>query len=246
MDEYLQEIKPFATAVPHWEQIDCYRVGESQCRRIVYEPEKGLLLPAEILIPKTIKGAVILLDEIGRLETIEWQTQMASEGYLVLRPDLRGWGEATLEDKWPDLENWARRLYNGKRWEYFSLCLMAGRHAILERVKDTLALMNLAQSQFGCTTFRLCGKRGGALVAIWTALLDKRVDHLIVENFLSSYRDVVDQELPVCQADHLFFGLLGKGIDIDEMCQKIDSKRIEIRTALNGISSPVSYGNGPK
>jgi len=225
---------------PTWEEIDWYAIGPLEGKRIVYGSEPGVLLPAEVLVPPgEIKGAVVLLDETDRRAMQDWQVQVASEGKVAVRPDLRGWGETLLKEEWQDWENWCENTFSGRRYKAYALAHIVGRNLVLDRVRDAMAAISVAAEVAGASGVRLWGRRGGAWVALLTALCDDRVEGLIMERFLWSFRELMREDVPVCYADGTIYGLLKWGVDVPDLIREAHCE-VEAREPVDSLLRPVS------
>ncbi len=235
------DLKKFAQKTFTFEIIDRYPIGDIDCCRMVFYPEKNLVLPAEILIPRMPRGTIILLDEIKRTEKQHWQFELANKKNIVIRPDLRGLGETALKDDWPDIENWCQNNFSGKNFKLFILCHLLGRYIVVERAKDILALVSIAAEQLKSKriTVHACGAT--ALSAIFASIVDRRVQKLMLQDFLYSFRDVFEKHYPVWKADHYIQGILKAGYDVEDLCS-MSHARIEWKNGLDGIMRPIKNG----
>lgn len=224
---------------PRVEEIDRYRVGTLAGRRIIFETEPGISLPAEILAPRRPRGLTLLLDELDRREAPEWLAAAAARGRLAVRPDLRGWGETAPPESWEDWENWCQNLYSGRRYKLFALARLAGRNLVLERARDALAALAAARRWCpeGPVTFH--GRRGGALVAAFAALGGgEKVDRLVLESFPASYRAVLAADRPAAPADGFIEGFLDFGCDLMDLLADCYRGRLEVRDPLDAWLRP--------
>jgi len=221
LEVQLAAIKPSAVV---WEEIDRYRIGDGVGRRIVFTPTEGIILPAEVLVPPQPQGIAVLLDEISRLEAIDWQMSVASGGLVAVRPDLRGFGETTPPDDWPEGENWYRPLYNGKRYTLHATAALCGRHLVLDRAADVLALLQVIEQMGLSGPVTVWGRRSGAIVALFTALALPSLSELILESAPVSYQSLLDCELPCYHTDYTVFNLLQAGFDIPRLCARVPGK----------------------
>lgn len=216
-----------------WEPADSYRIGDISGKRILFTPEEGIWLPAELLVPEKIEGITILLDETPRLSDSEEQFELARRNILAVRPDLRGFGDTEGEDTWPDRENWAQQVYRGKRCQLASLAWMTGRNLLLDRARDIAALIDILAAMGYHRPVTLLGRRNGALVALFAALGDRRISRLQLKSSLNSYREHLAAELPLSWGDELFYGILKQGVDLPELRNYLISSGVEISELQN-------------
>lgn len=202
-----------------WELVDSYRIGDISGKRIIFSPEENIWLPVEVLIPEKVEKIMILLDEGSRMNDIERQIKYAADNCLTVRPDMRGFGDTEGEDSWPDKENWAQQVYQGKRYRLAALAGMVGRILLLDRAQDISALISVLSVMGYKQEITIHGKRNGALTGIFTALRDHRVKRLILKDCLTSYWEHLSEEFPVSWGDELVYGILKKGIDIPDLLE---------------------------
>jgi cephalosporin-C deacetylase-like acetyl esterase len=219
-------IRSFVGQRIEWREVDSYCVNGCAGQRILFAPEKGLLLPAEILTPSKPRGTMILLDEAGRMDDLEWQLKTTRKGYATMRPDLRGWGETAPAEDWSDRENWTQIVYAGKRIKLATFMWLVGKQAPIERAKDVVGLLNVVAEMGLPRPWIVHGKRSGALVGLCAGFVDRRVDRLILEDFPSSYREALKDETRLLRADNLLFGLGRFGIDLPDLCRRFRPRRI--------------------
>ncbi len=68
---------------------------------------------------------------------------------------------------------------------------------------------------------------------------DERVDELVLEEFLYSFEDLRDREVPVFRPDGLIHGILRDGVDIPDLCAAFMPGKITLRKPLDGLLRPV-------
>jgi cephalosporin-C deacetylase-like acetyl esterase len=221
-----------------WEEVAAYSAGPFDGRRILFEPEKDLLLPCEIISPPQARGVALLLDENHRLDSLAWQIAVAGEGYIALRPDLRGWGETAPAEKWPDWETWAHNIYSGRRWTLWALMQLAGRNAPVERARDVIALLDVADAMRLPGRRVVYGRRGGAVVGLLAAAADWRIQEARLDGMLSSFAALRETENAVHWPDGLIYGILKAGIDIPDICRAVRPRKVVVTHPLDGLMRP--------
>jgi cephalosporin-C deacetylase-like acetyl esterase len=217
-----------SACIPEWELADSYQIGNISGKRILFHPEEDIWLPAEILIPDKIDGIAILLDELPRMSDPEEQLEFARRNILTVWPDMRGFGDTAGRDTWPDRENWMQQVYRGKRSQLASLAWIAGKNLLLDRARDITALINVLSTMGHKQNIMIHGKRCGAIVALFAALMDHRITQLQLENSLNSYRALLTEEIPFFWGDEIFYGILKYGIDLPELKDYLRSFEVKI------------------
>lgn len=224
-----------------WAEMSRSDVGPyASVRTIAYTPEPGILLPAEVLEPNAYEGVSILLDESDRRDDLEWQMSHVNSNRLVIRADLRGWGETQPEPDWADWESWTLRFYSGRRWALHGQARMIGRNLVFDRVRDIRALLRVASEIAGehAANIHVHGRRGAALPALLAALLEPGVAKLTLERFCQSLRDVIECELPLYWSDGYIEGLFQWGVDIPELLDAF-SRELDLREPLGAMMEPI-------
>ncbi|HON05259.1 MAG TPA: acetylxylan esterase [bacterium] len=245
-NRYIQNIRKqlnnFVNKKPRWKIIDRYPIADKDYFRIVYCPEKGILLPAEIVKSKKTSGVIILLDGILRTEKPEKHISLSYKDLTVIRPDLRGYGESSPKESWPDWENWCQGNFSGKSFNLFILCHLLGRYIPVERAKDIICLVSIAK-EISSEKIIVHSYSSTVISAILAGIVDKRIEELILEGFLYSYKGVFDCGFPIWKADSYLEGCLKAGFDIKQICGMVKARKIEFRNPLDGIMKPVKDRN---
>lgn len=218
-----ERIGPPPEAVP-WETIDAFPAGDVEGRRIIFSPEPGLWLPAEVRLPAEPRGTAILLDEIDRREGREWIMEAAAKGYAALRPDLRGWGETAPAPSWEEWENFVQTLFNGQRAQLAAMAHLVGRDIVLDRARDARALISAAGAMGLPAPVILHGRRAAATVALLAALTDSRVAELSLEYYLESYAGALARDLHTLCPDEFVHGLLRHAADLPALRARFAGK----------------------
>lgn len=208
-------------------------------RTLCFSPEPGILLPAEVLVPHEPATLRIMLDESDRREDLDWQMRAVGQGDLVIRPDLRGWGETTPAPDWSDLESWAQRFYSGHRRALHGLARLIGRDLPLDRVRDLRALLHVAAEIAGNLPIHLHARRGAALPALLLALVEQGIGRLTLERPLHAFADVTERDLPVQCGDGYIHGLFQWGLDIPELLAAVPAE-LTIHEPLDAWMQPVT------
>jgi len=235
LDGFLAHVKASVTPAKNvsWQELDRFIPGTGSGKRICFQPEEGMLLPAEVLIPDRPRGILLLTDRCDRREDLDWQMRGFRDGYAVFRPDLRGWGETSPLEDWPDWEGWSRSFYDSRWRNLYALALMTGRNLVFDRARDLLALLNVAQQLLPGLEVTAWGRRQGALAALYAALADGRITRFIMENCLTSYRKLLEEDLPVFRAEGNVFGLLRWGIDLSDLLEVYTGELVRLEPEID-------------
>jgi dienelactone hydrolase len=173
------------------EEADC---GEYIRRRVVFDTEATMAAPAYLLVPKarTSPGpAVLAIHGHGAGKSLvcgidpggpgdDYAHALASRGYAVLAPDLRGFGERA---------DWMPPDKYHCDWDLVC-ATMAGVVPLernlwdLQRALDVLAADPLVDA----TRIAAAGLSYGGTCALFLAAIDDRVRVTVVSGYLSSWR----------------------------------------------------------
>jgi dienelactone hydrolase len=174
------------------ESVDC---GDYQRDRIVFDTETTMSVPAFLLVPHTRRDnapgpAVLAIHGHGSGKALvcgiddggpgdDYAHQLASLGYVVLAPDLRGFGERhdwMPEDKY--------------ECDWNLVCAtMAGVVPLQRNLWDMQCALDVLVAHELVDTDRIAvaGLSYGATTTLFLAALDERVRVAIVSGYLSSW-----------------------------------------------------------
>jgi dienelactone hydrolase len=178
-------------AVETTDEVDC---GEYTRRRVVFDTEATMSVPAYLLVPNTRAApspAVLAVHGHGAGKSLvcgvdpggpgdDYAHALAARGYVVLAPDLRGFGERS---------DWMPPDKYHCDWDLVC-ATMAGVVPLernlwdLQRALDVLTTDPLVDA----TRIAAVGLSYGATCALFLAALDPRVRALVVSGYLSSWR----------------------------------------------------------
>jgi len=176
-----------APPVAHFGEIgrEGYRI-----EKVTLETEPGITVPALVFVPAAGQRplpAVMYVSsagkaaDAGRGGDIE---EIVRAGYMVLAPDLRGWGESSP----------ARGAggYSGL-WQVTMRAVLVGKTLIGMQVYDLLAAFEYLASRpdVEATRISVLGKANGGPVALIAAALEPRIAGVAAEQAIPSYMDVV-------------------------------------------------------
>jgi len=233
-----KELVPF-TEEKFYRIIDVFPAGNIRYCRMVFSPEKGIVLPAELILPEKSERVLILLDETPRTHHVYEDFRYAYDGNIVIRPDLRGFGETGFRDDWPDIENWCQNIFSGKNFKLFILCHLVGKRIVVERAKDILALVSISARLYRGKKICVHAKGITAISAVLASIADRRINKLVLEKFLYSYRSVFEKGYPLWKADAYLQGVLGAGFDIEDLVSMSRAGKILLKQATDGLMKPV-------
>lgn len=179
-------------------------------QRIVFNTLEDLEMLAYVLIPKNIKGKlpavvachghgygskdIVGLNFDGSEKTgdIGYQKNFAVElvkrGFLVIAPELLGFGDRTLEED-------AAKAYKGESscYKISTNLLMMGKTMAGIRVYEVMRTIDylLTRSEVDPDRIGCMGISGGGLVCAFTSALDERIKAAVVSGYVNTFKDSV-------------------------------------------------------
>jgi cephalosporin-C deacetylase-like acetyl esterase len=206
---------------------------------VAYETEPGITIPALIFTPLSgpeRKPAIVFADGKGKSAAASEAEELAERGYVVLVPDLRGFGETqpVLDRRYyfvrnfGDYENATTALLIGKT--------MAGmRAADLVRALDVLA----ARSDVDRSRMAVTGRGGAAIPALMAALFDNRVSSLALDGMLTSYESVVRERISQGLSEQIVPSAL-KYFDLPDAVAALAPRRVAVFNGVNPLGQELT------
>jgi hypothetical protein len=158
----------------------------------------GVWVPAWLFQPgkpEPSKPILIVLESGGRAHWHEGELydQLASAGFTVCAPDLRGTGDLTPEFSRGAARH-AREHNNDEHWAWASLIL--GKPLAGQRATDLLALVGalLARPEFAGRRVLVAAQGALTVPALLAAALEPLIGALYLSGGLVSFRNLVDTE----------------------------------------------------
>ncbi|MCS7314123.1 MAG: acetylxylan esterase [Bryobacterales bacterium] len=181
---------------------DGYRI-----EKIALGTEPGITVPALVFVPAAAKRplrAILWINPAGKAADAARGGDLealAQAGFLVMAPDLRGWGEtAPLR---------GRMEYSGM-WQTVMRALLVGKTLLGMQVHDLLSCFRYLASRpdVDPAGIGILGKANGGVVAIVAAALEPRVARVAAEGSVLSYMDIVRAPLHENMTELIVPGLL--------------------------------------
>ena len=208
--------------------------------RIVFESEPGILIPCVLRTPVGVQEEKILLwiDDAGKdsESSAVLLDALAVRGVASLALDPRGIGETGF----PVADN-PRTSDNGHTSHKVAyMGLLQARPLLGMRVQDVMRGIDaLATLPATAAKHVVLGGRGaGALVALFTAALDQRVDGVVAHECLASYRWLVENEHYAYDTSWFLFGVL-REFDICDVAALIAPRQLVLWTPHDHQREPV-------
>ena len=170
--------------------------------KVVFNADHGLKIPTYFLIPKGLKGPVpgilalhghgdgkINICDIDfgeekfrkRIEEFDYAyaVEMVREGYAVLAPDLRCFGELDADE-------------TGCHKPCINAIIL-GTNIIALRVSDIMQCVDYMQSRSEVIGDRIAclGLSGGGLATLWATIFEPRIKAAVISGYFCNYKESV-------------------------------------------------------
>jgi len=226
---------------------DGYRI-----EKIALETEPGITVPALVFVPAAAARplrAVIYVQPAGKAADAGGGGELealAQAGWLVMAPDLRGWGESG-----PARGGGG---YSGM-WQTVMRAVLVGKTLLGMQVFDLLGCVRYLSSRPDVDPARIAvmGKGHGGVVALIAAALDPRIERVAAEGAVLSWMDIVRAPIHENTTELIVPGVL-EDFDLPDLAVAIAPRPlwlVEPRTPW-GIAAPrdraaAQYGGaGPR
>ena len=209
--------------------------------KLAYESEPGITVPALLFMPASggaRKPVVILADARGKATAAAEAEELAAKGYLVLAPDVRGFGETQgVVD---------RRSSFGRPFGDYKTAmtaLLVGKTLAGMRAADIVAAVAVVAARSDADTSRVAvvGRGGAAIPAVLAALFDKRIARVAVDGMLVSYDAVVNERMHRDVVEQVIPSAL-KYFDLPDVVGALSPRPVAI---FNGVN-PLGQGSDPR
>ncbi|MBI1786343.1 MAG: acetylxylan esterase [Acidobacteria bacterium] len=191
---------PLFTAKPASERFRSLRRVASRAadvEAVEVESEAGVFIPAWLFHPRrpdSSKPTLLLAEpggRNGRWREGELYQELASQGFAVCVPDVRGIGDTAPEFQRGAVGH-ARSHNQEEAWAWASLIL--GRPLLVQRVTDLLAVAAACRNALPGRKVALAAQGKMTVPAAFAASFDSRIDSLYLSGGLISFQSVVNTE----------------------------------------------------
>ncbi len=216
------------------------RTGYS-VEKLTYESEPGISIPALLFVPEggaARKPAVLLADGHGKAASAADAEALASRGYVVLAPDLRGFGETAGQLDRRD--NFTRAFGD---YGTAMTAMLIGKTMAGMRAADAVRGIELlaARSDVDAARISAVGRSAAAQPTLMAALFDKRVTQLCLEGMLVSYEAVIAERMNQGIADQIVPSAL-KYFDLPDVVAALGPRRVAIWNGVNPLGQDLALG----
>jgi cephalosporin-C deacetylase-like acetyl esterase len=221
---------PAVLKVPHYRVLSCEKSGDILINRYAVETERNI----RAIVRKKLEGKehIPTLDVEKRvsvyLPDASAEEEMSSDGfaaelmkkYPLYAIDVRGTGESRPDEKGSFFNSY------GMDYMMHSYGLMLGENYLGRRVFDVLQVLKLLKSE-GAEEIYLYGRRQGAILALFTAVLDDGIKKVFLKELPESFLSLTQMPVVDLPAASFPFGIL-KEFDIPD-CLKALGKRYSLK-----------------
>ncbi len=164
--------------------------------KLIYESEPGIVIPSLLYVPEAgarKKAALLIITGDGKAGSASEAEQFVKAGVIVLSIDARGFGETRIN---AEVNSREFDRYFGD-YDDAMTALLVGKTMVGMRALDITRGVDLlsARQDVDPRKVFVYGKDGGAVPALYAAVLDHRIKKLALEGMLSSYESVVKDKV---------------------------------------------------
>ena len=209
--------------------------------KLTYESEPGIAIPALLFVPEggvARKPAVLLADARGKASAAPDAEELARRGYIVLAPDLRGFGESA-----PPLDRRSSFARAFGDYENTLTALLIGKTMAGMRAADVTRGIGLLAARNDVDPARISavGRSGAALPALFATLFDNRISTLALDSMLVSYEAVIAERMNQGMIEQIVPSAL-KYFDLPDVIAALAPRRVAIFNGVNPLGQELSLG----
>jgi cephalosporin-C deacetylase-like acetyl esterase len=209
--------------------------------KLVYESEPGLPIPALVFVPNggpPRKPAVVFAGGRGKSSIATEAEQLSAKGYIVLAPDLRGFGETQ-----PALERSDSFVRYFGDYKNALTALLIGKTMVGMRAADVVRGVDLlaARNDVDASRIAVVGRGGAAVPALFAALFDDRIQRIALDGMLLSYDAVVKERIHQGVVEQVIPSVL-KYFDLPDVITAIATRKVAVFNGVNPLGQEVSAG----
>ncbi len=216
------------------------QITRPKCRveKLTYESEAGISIPALVFVPDTAgarKPSIVFADADGKAKAASEAEELAAAGYVVIAPDLRGFGEtAPIIDR----DYFAR---NFGDYEHATTALLIGKTMPGMRALDIVCAANILRARDDVDGGRVgvVGRGAAAIAALFAALFDGRISHVALDGMVVSYEAVVNERINQGLADQIVPSIL-KHLDLPDVVATLAPRRVALFNAVNPLGQELT------
>ncbi len=203
--------------------------------KLTYDSESGIMIPSLLFVPDGAddkKPAVVMVSEDGKKASAPEAEQLVRSGMVVLSIDARGFGETHVNT---EVNSEEFHHYFGDFRDAMT-ALLVGKTMVGMRVLDITRAVDLlsARRDVDRDKIYVYGKKGGAVPALYAAVLDRRISKLVLEGMLSSYDSVVESKIHRQVLESVVPGAL-KFYDLPDLVATLAPRKVSIVSSADPV-----------
>jgi cephalosporin-C deacetylase-like acetyl esterase len=196
--------------------------------KLTYESESGITIPSLLFVPEggdDKKAAVVIVSGDGKKASAPEAERLVKSGMVVLSIDARGFGETQINTG-----------VNSEEFDHYfgdfrdaMTALLVGKTMVGMRALDITRAVDLlsARRDVDREKIYVYGKKGGAVPALYAAVLDRRIRKVVLEDMLSSYESVVENKIHRRVLESVVPGAL-KFYDLPDLAATLAPRKLSI------------------
>jgi cephalosporin-C deacetylase-like acetyl esterase len=226
---------------PQVSQLGVVKREGHHVEKISIETEKGITVPALVFVPDAAAGrkqGVILINPTGKSADASPGGDieaLVSAGYVVMAPDLRGWGESvTIKGS------------SGYRAEFQTAmrAILVGKTMVGMQAADLLRCFDymLSRPDVDAARISVIGKHNGGVVAMYAAAFEPRIRKVAAEDAAPSYVSIAtSKEYP---SDTIAIAVPGvlHDFDLPDLRKLIAPRALDLIDRSSGQAFRGAYG----
>ncbi|HEX7362338.1 MAG TPA: acetylxylan esterase [Bryobacteraceae bacterium] len=214
--------------------------------RVLIESEPGIIVPASVFIPDTAskrrRRAVIAASEAGKASDAKPGGRLESlirAGYVVISPDLRGFGESRPSQK-------GKSGYSGP-FQTDMRAILVGKTMVGMQVFDLLRVFHYAAARPDIDGSRISviGTGTAGVIALYAAAIQPRIRTVVMENSILSYMDIVRTRVYAKNLQDLIVPGVLHDFDLPDIAKALGKKVVVINPlSPDGLAMPLTEAVG--
>lgn len=246
--ELREQVSRLAGFQPHQHALNERSFGEVRregyrIEKLVYESEPGILVPALLFVPNSTEArhpAVLYVHgrdkaaDAGVGEEIE---KLVRAGRVVLAIDVRGTGETQVTQN-PDTASDFYRYFG--EFESAMTAMLLGKTLVALRAQDIRSGLDLLRARADVDLNQISGfgKGHGAIALLHAAVLDDRINKVVLQNMLASYQSVVTHKVHQRIFESVIPGVL-QFYDLPDLVAALAPRPVWIVDSVDPLGHPI-------
>ena len=232
---------PEQTSASGLQSLGSSEAGTFAIEKALLETEPGILVPERFIRLGTSKGRlptiIYLRDRQGTEDSPSLFEAWASQGFLVIVADVRGFGETRSARNVPDRRIGYYDPRDGMDADFAYAALILGRPLLGMRVWDALKVVDQARSRTDADPARitLVGQNWSGLTALLAGALDTRISRVALSDVALSYGKTARAEVYAFPVSLMLPGAL-LDFDLPDILASLAPRQILVLNPLDPLN----------